>query len=829
MLYFVAMGKRQLQRDTSYYLLNFLAIILVLPLLFFKWVGDLLIFLGRLLLNSSIKSYNIIYLNFRRTKIFFVNFGKKISESSRTLVHSFRPILKTKPRTESHKIPFIPQLKLRAFWYWSKLYKKQKAKVKKAEAVVYKRTLWYYLKSKFFQINQVLVSIVNVFKSYRLRVPTLPSFDIFFLKLKYFLLGAIVVGVIAVIYQLNILVKSLPNPSYLTSRDIPTTTKLYDRNGKLLYEIYADENRTPIKLANVPQIVKDATIAIEDREFYKHQGFSIRGILRALVHNLNSDSLEGGSTITQQLVRSVLLTPEKTWNRKIKEFFLSIWTEKLYTKDQILEMYLNQVPYGGTAWGIEAAAEVYFGKQTQELTLAEASLLAGLPAAPTFYSPFGTHRELAKVRQEEVLTRMVESGFISADQKEEVEKQLLNFRRPTIPIAAPHFVMYVKELLEQQYGPRIVERGGLRVTTSLDLSLQEMAQRIVSAQIENLRPLNVGNGAALITNPQNGEILAMIGGANFFDQEKGGNVNVTISLRQPGSSIKVVNYAAALASGFTAGSILDDSPITYRMAGAPSYTPVNYDGKYHGKIPLRIALASSYNVPAVKVLATIGIKSMIDQGKLMGITSWNDESRFGLSLTLGGGEVTMLDMAKVYGTLASGGKRRNLTPILSVVNYRDEALPAPIIKNEIQAVSPSIAFILTSILSDNSARTPAFGPNSALVIPGKTVAVKTGTSDNKRDNWTIGFTPDYVVVVWVGNNDNSPMNPTLTSGVTGAAPTWNEIMRSLLAGKEDKPWTLPEDIISLPCFGRIEYFIKGTEPKGGCVLPPTITPSSSPN
>ncbi|MBI5452840.1 PBP1A family penicillin-binding protein [Candidatus Gottesmanbacteria bacterium] len=754
------MGKRRLQRD--------LTLIFIAPLILLKWIGDLLINFVKLFFKLCIKTYNILFS--------FFSLGKKISNK---------------------------------FWL---------RREKKAEAIVYKRTLKFYLQSKFSRLKKFLSP----------KPPSLPSFGTFFIKLKYFLLGAVVVAMIAAIYQLNIIVKSLPNPLFLTNRDIPTTTKIYDRHGKLLYEIYAEENRTPIKLADTPKIVKDATIAIEDREFYKHQGFSAKGIFRALIHNLNSDSLEGGSTITQQLVRSALLTPERTWSRKIKEFFLSIWTERLYNKDQILEMYLNQVPYGGTAWGIEAAAQTYFGKKTQGLTLSEAALLAGLPAAPTFYSPFGAHPELAKIRQEEVLSKMVESGFISAEQKDVAKKQVLSFRRPTVPISAPHFVMYVKDLLEKQYGPRIVERGGLRVTTTLDLQLQEVGQKAVATQIESLRPLNVGNGAALITDPKTGEILAMVGGVDFFDKENGGNVNVATALRQPGSSIKVVTYAAALRYGYTAASILDDSPITYKIIGAPSYTPVNYDGKYHGKIPLRIALASSYNVPAVKVLSTVGVKNMIEQGRLMGITTWDDENRFGLSLTLGGGEVTMLDMAKVYGTLAEGGVRRNLTPILNIVNYRGESLPTPVIQNEIQAVSPAIAFILTNILSDNFARTPAFGPNSALNIAGKTVAVKTGTSDNKRDNWTIGYTPDYVVVVWVGNNDNSPMNPSLTSGITGAAPIWNEIIRNILSDIPDKQLILPEDITSMPCFGRIEFFIKGTEPKGGCILPPTNTPGPSP-
>ncbi|TAN62482.1 penicillin-binding protein, partial [bacterium] len=522
--------------------------------------------------------------------------------------------------------------------------------------------------------------------------------------------------------------------------------------GRLLYEIYADENRTPVKLTDIPKVVKDATIAIEDSEFLSHQGISIRGTLRALYHDLTSDSLEGGSTITQQLVRSALLTPERTVIRKIKEIVLSVWTEHVYSKSQILEMYLNQVPYGGTAWGVEAAAETYFGKTVGRLDLAEAAYLAGLPAAPTRFSPYGAHPELAKARQEEVLKRMTDLGFIKEKAAQEAKDEQLNIRKPAIPIAAPHFVMYVKDILEQQYGPKLVERGGLRIITTLDLNIQEMAQRAASTQIEGLRSLNVGNGAVLITNPNTGEILAMVGSRDYFDRENSGNVNLTTALRQPGSSIKVVNYAAALSSGFTAASILDDSPISFRLSGQTPYTPVNYDGKFHGRVPLRVALASSYNIPAVKVLASIGVDKMIAQGKLMGIESWTDEGRFGLSLTLGGGDVTMLDMAKVYGTLAAGGTKNSLTPILKITNWRGESLPLPTQKEEVKAVSPDIAFILSNILSDNAARTPAFGANSALVIPGKTVAVKTGTSDNKRDNWTIGYTPDYVTAVWVGNN-----------------------------------------------------------------------------
>ena len=620
-------------------------------------------------------------------------------------------------------------------------------------------------------------------------------------------------------YQFNNFIKALPNPKVLTQKDSPTTSKIYDRNGNLLYEIYEEENRTPIALADVPKFVRDATIAIEDSDFYNHKGYSPKGIIRATIHNLTQDTLEGGSTITQQLIRSALLTPEKTLKRKIEEILLAAWAEKIYSKEQILEMYFNQVPYGGTSWGIEAAAQTYFGKSVKELTLAQAAVLAGLPAAPSRYSPFGASPELTKKRQEEVLDRMAYLGYISSDERDKAKSEVVNFKPPRTAITAPHFVMYVKTLLEQFYGPQIVAKGGLRVTTTLDPDIQQIAQQAVSQEVENLRKLSVGNGAALVTNPQTGEILAMVGSTDYFDMNRQGNVNITLALRQPGSSIKAVTYAAALKSGFTAASIINDTPVIYKTVGQLSYSPVNYDGKYHGAVTLRTAFASSYNIPAVKVLDRIGVKTMIDQGKLMGITSWNDEGRFGLSLTLGGGEVTMLDMAKVYGTLASGGTKHELTPFLKITNYKGETLPNPIGNEVVKATTPEIAFIISNILADNSARSLAFGTNSSLVIPGKTVSVKTGTSDNKRDNWTIGYTPDFLTAVWVGNNDNTPMNPQLTSGVTGAAPIWNEIMSKILTDKPDKIFSPPPGIIMMPCYGRLEYFIRGTEPKTGC---PTI-------
>lgn len=665
------------------------------------------------------------------------------------------------------------------------------------------------------------------------RVPTikisLPKPKIIFPRIKpqwkWFLTGIFFTFIFIFIpYQSWLALKSLPHPRLLSVREIPVTTKIFDRNGFLLYEIYAEQNRTPVSLAEIPKFLKEATIAIEDRDFYTHPGFSVKGIVRAAKEIILTRRLQGGSTITQQLVRSALLTPEASLVRKTKEIILSFWAERIYSKDQILEMYFNQVPYGGTAWGVEAAAQTYFGKDVTRLSLAESAFLAGLPSAPSVYSPYGTHPELGTLRQQEILRKMVEQGFITNQQEEEARSEKPEFIPPKTEIAAPHFVMYVKELLEKKYGPRLVSMGGLRVTTTLDLPTQEMAQEIVANEVEKLAGLRVGNGAALVTNPKTGEILSMVGSKDYFNLEEEGNVNIALSLQQPGSAIKVVNYAVALQKDFTAATILDDSPITFKVAGQPPYTPVNYDGKFHGKIPLRAALGNSYNVPAVKVLSRLGVENMIEQGRKMGITSWKDKSRFGLSLTLGGGEVTMLDMARVYGTLANEGKRQELAAILKVSDYKGQVLEEARARQGLAAIPPGVAFILANILADNQARAAAFGTNSLLVIPGKTVSVKTGTSNDLRDNWAIGFTPSYVVVTWVGNNNNSPMS-WVASGITGATPIWHQVMKNLLEDKEDEPIFPTEGIVKATVCGRTEYFIKGTEKNIACPPPPSPSPT----
>jgi len=652
-----------------------------------------------------------------------------------------------------------------------------------------------------------------------------------FLKKGWLIIAGLIlitgIGLAGLVY----LFRDLPSPTTLESGTFPVSTKIFDRNEALLYEIYTDQNRTPIELKKLPDHIKWATIATEDKDFYKHGGFAYRGIIRAFYKTLFKKELQGGSTITQQLVKTALLTPERTLKRKIREAFLAWLTEIIYSKDQILEMYLNHAPYGGTAYGIEEAAQTYFGKGARELTLEEAALLAGLPQAPTKFSPFGANPEASKDRQKHVLNRMTEDGYIKKEEADEAFEKELNFAPQKTDIRAPHFVMYIKELLVERYGQRKVEQGGLRVKTTLDLELQEHAQATVAAEIKKLENANVSNGAALITKPPTGEVLAMIGSKDYFDQEIDGNVNITTRLRQPGSSIKPVNYALGLLKGYTAATVFLDMPTCFQVTGQPLYCPKNYDSAFHGLSYMRASLGNSFNIPAVKMLALNGVTDMIELAKKMGITTWQDPSHYGLSLTLGGGEVQMTQMAVAFGVFANQGIKIELNPILEVKDYTGQVLEKLDLENAPPAgervIPAEVAFIISHILLDNGARTTAFGPSSQLVIPGKTVSVKTGTTDDLRDNWTIGFTPSYLTVVWTGNNDNTPMHPYLVSGVTGAAPIWNKLMTKVLDGQPDEFPKKPQDIIgqnvclfkqnpdspdspeSSSC--RFEYFIKGTE------------------
>lgn len=630
-------------------------------------------------------------------------------------------------------------------------------------------------------------------------------------------------------FYLEILI-DLPGPDDLANHRPYLTTKIFDRKGKLLYKIYRQENRTLVSLDELPEYVIDSAIAAEDREFWTHKGVSFRGIIRAFLFNINNPDQEpmGGSTITQQLVKNVFFDSEKTYTRKIKEALVSLWIEKRFSKEEILQMYFNQIPYGGTAYGIEEAAQKFFGISAKDLSLAQAAMLAGLPKSPTKYSPFGAYPELSKKRQDQVLSLMKELGMISEEEYKLTLSEPVKFKRDGEEILAPHFVFYVKDLLVQKYGQRMVEQGGLNVYTTLDLDIQNNAQKILSEEVDKVLNFNINNGAALITLPSTGEILAMVGSKDYYDYDNDGNVNVILSPRQPGSTIKPINYALALMRGYTPATIIQDTPVTYRYYGSPSYSPVNYDNRFHGPVTLRTALGSSLNVPAVKVLATNGVSSMIDLGERMGISTWEDRSRFGLSLTLGGGEVKMIDMASAYGVFANLGAKVYPNPFIKIINSKGETIYSRSEWENDQVLNPGVSYIINDILADDQARQIAFGRNSMLHIPGKVVSVKTGTTNLMKDNWAIGYTSQFLVAAWVGNNDSSPMSR-VASGITGATPIWRRLTDYMLELYPETGWEIPNDLIVLKICntknggvcqgcssGRTEYFLKSNSQIASC-------------
>ena len=687
----------------------------------------------------------------------------------------------------------------------------------------------YYLVNFFILIGEYTQKIIfyPIFfiRAKKIKLPKIK----FPVKIKYFLLGCSITLIFVSILQSYFFIRELPSPYNIGKINYPLSTHIYDRNDTLLYEIYLEQNRTPVILKELPPYVAEATIAIEDKDFYRHQGVAVfSGMIRAVKEMIINKNLQGGSTITQQLVKTALLTPERTLSRKIKEVILAIWTEKIYSKEQILEMYFNQVPYGGSSYGIEEASKTYFGKKAKDLTIEEAALLAGLPQAPSLYSPY-INPEIALKRRNEVLTSMKNQGYINEESKVKSQKSKVEVLPPKTAIRAPHFVFYSKNQLENYYGIKTVEEGGLKVKTTLDYKIQEQAEKILKEELDKINYLNVTNGAILITRPSTGEILAMVGSVDYFNQPTGA-FNVTTALRQPGSSIKPIMYSYALQKGYTAASILDDSPAVFNIAGSESYRPVNYDNKFHGKVPLRYALANSYNIPAVRTLNNLGVDNFIDFATKMGINTWNDRSRYGLSLTLGGGEVTMVDMAEAFGVIANQGYRMPINYFQKIEDNTGNTL-REMTPFKIKEIDPAIAFIISDILSDNFARTFAFGSGSALEIPGYKVAVKTGTTNEKKDNWTIGYTPEFLVVVWVGNNDNTPMNPYLTSGITGAAPIWNRVMSYLLKnyGTGNKWYEKPANVVEKNCYyGRKEYFVRGTENTANCSQSSLATPTPKP-
>lgn len=577
--------------------------------------------------------------------------------------------------------------------------------------------------------------------------------------------------------------KDLPDPNSLHNRFVVESTKIYDRSGThLLYDVHGEEKRTQIPFSEMPETVRYATLALEDQNFYNHPGIEVKGIIRAVLKDiLRRGAAQGGSTITQQLIKNSMLTSERTLTRKIKEVIISLELEQKYSKDEILAMYLNEIPYGSNAYGIEAASQTFFGKHAKELNLAESALLASLPQAPSRYSPYGSYPERLKSRQEYALDQMASLGYITKDQAEEAKGiDVLSQISPNQEnISAPHFVMYVKEYLESKYGEQQIEQGGLKVYTTLDWDKQTFAEEAVKGGAEKNSRYKAENAALVAADPKTGQILAMVGSKDYFDKEIDGQVNVAIRDRQPGSSFKPFVYLAAFKKGYTPETNIWDVDTNFSTDDGKTYDPKNYDGKNHGLMQMKNALAMSLNVPAVKTLYLAGVRDSIATAKSLGITGLNDPDRYGLSLVLGGGEVKLIDHVNAYSTLATGGVYHKKVFIMKIENAQGDILEEYKPSEGERVVEEKNVAQLDHILSTNDLRAPVFGDNNPLNFGSRPVAAKTGTTNEWRDGWTMGYTPSLAAGVWAGNNDNSPMAQG-ADGIFVAAPIFRSFMDKAL-------------------------------------------------
>jgi len=627
-------------------------------------------------------------------------------------------------------------------------------------------------------------------------------------------------GFAAVVTGYAVIAAQLPPAEELISRQPAfVSSKIYDRNGHLLYEVVDPHGgrRTYVPLDRISPYLIQATIATEDANFYRHPGFDPIAILKAVYRNLRSgEVVSGASTITQQVARNLLLSPEervqRTAWRKIKEVILAYEIRRRYTPDTILEIYLNEVYYGNLAYGAEAAAETYFGVSAADLTLGQAAFLAGLPQSPAMYDVFGGGRDRALARMQDVLRLMVEQGYISQAEAVAAAAEIANYEfKPPVAterIPAPHFVAYVRQVVEETYGPEALYRGqGLRIYTTLDLDLQALAEQVVAQHVAALADRNVTNGALVAIEPSTGYILAMVGSADFYNEEIDGQVNVALRERQPGSAIKPLTYVAAFEQGWTPATLIWDLPTEFPDGANPPYVPHNYDEKFHGPVLVRDALANSYNVPAVKTLQFIGIPALKEMAARLGITTLTRDD-YGLSLTLGGGEVKLLELTGAYAVFANGGVRVPPTPILRIEDSQGNVLVDNSQPAGEQVLRPEHAYLITSILSDRQARCPAFGCPNALELS-RPAAAKTGTTNDFRDAWTVGYTPDLAVGVWVGNADNSEMNH--VPGSLGAAPIWHDFMEAALAGKPVRDFVRPPGITEMEICAD-----SGTQPSEYC-------------
>lgn len=622
------------------------------------------------------------------------------------------------------------------------------------------------------------------------------------LFLTIFLFFLIIAGGLLYLFYLY---QNLPDPTQIGSRVLNQSTKIYDRTGQiLLYEIHGEEKRTFLPFQEIPDHVKVATLAIEDINFYEHPAFDWRALIRAILINLKHGRIvQGGSTITQQVVKNTFLTPERTFQRKLKEIILAVKLEKKYSKDQILELYLNQVFYGSNAYGIEAAAQTFFSKSARELTVAEAAILAALPKAPSYYSPYGSHQKQLFARKDYILERMKEFGYLDEEEFKRAKEEKITFAPRYEKLLAPHFVMYVKDYLEEKYGEEFIETAGLKVITTLDWELQQLAEKVVAEGAKRNEELYQGKNAALIAqDPKTGQILAMVGSRDYFDIANEGNFNVITAHRQPGSAFKPFAYLTLFKKGYPPETILFDVKTEFNPYCSPSadqekdifgrdcYHPNNFDLKFRGPVDLRHALAQSINVPAVKVLYLAGLEETLKTAQKFGLTTLTDPSRYGLSLVLGGGDVRPIEMVQAFSIFAQDGIKHKQTAILKVIDPQGKILEE--YQDETETVEePQYIRIINDILSDNEARIGLFSPGNLLELPPYQVAAKTGTSQDYRDAWTVGYTPFLVTVVWAGNNDFTPMVKGGAS-ILAAVPIWHNFMKEALKKYPPENFPKPE-------------------------------------
>ncbi len=633
------------------------------------------------------------------------------------------------------------------------------------------------------------------------------------LKVLFIALG---VGLISIgLFVLWIAFTPLPDVNAFIQQKATNSTKIYDRTQQtVLYDLNTDVRRENVSLASTSPYVRQATISIEDSGFYHHSAISVTAIIRSLITDIAHRSfVQGGSTLTQQVVKNSLLTQKKTVVRKIQEWALAFKLEGHYSKDQILELYLNSAPYGGNLYGVEAASRAYFGIDANSLDIAQSAYLAALPQSPTYYSPFGNNVSALESRKNTVLLRMYELGYITKEQYTKAKNEIVTFdRQKNSSIIAPHFVFYIRQYLENKYGPEVINQG-LTVVTTLDTSLQSSAESIVSKYaLKNTTKFKASNASLVAIDPKTGQILAMVGSRNYFDTQIDGAYNATLALRQPGSSFKPFVYAAALNNGYTPDTVIWDLPTQFSTSCSPSdnynstppcYSPGNYDGQFRGPMTFTTALAQSINVPAVKILYLAGMQNVINLAKSMGITSLGTPSQYGLSLALGAAEVRLLDLTDAYGTFANDGTYNPPAGVLKVLDTNGNVLEE-FTAHPSQVLDPGVAHDMSSMLSDNEARQPEYPAVNPFHFPGYDVAAKTGTTNDSRDAWTIGYTPSIVVGVWAGNNDNSPMVKEIAGYIV--APMWNEFMQVVLAKYPvtyfGQPRTIPD---SAPAVLRGQY------------------------